>query len=138
MRVGAVDGSIYSVYGEQLEYALALDQDSMLAISACSGELRVARGVEIDYEARMFDAFKGFTFAVNITDATSGRKLGECSVTVNITDVDEPPEFLSSGESFQACVRYDPLGIRRVGGDSIWHDSAGSSSFRHVIARNAA
>ena len=69
---------------DDLSYSLAGTDATRFAIDATSGQITVAAGTVLDYEAT-----RSYSVTVEASDGNGGT--GSIGVTISVTDVDEPP-----------------------------------------------
>ena len=83
--------------GDVLTYNLS--GSSLFTIDRSSGQIRVAEGASVDHES-------GPSHTVTVTVSDSSNASDEISVTINVTDVNEPPE---AGDDAQTTFEDEPV-----------------------------
>ena len=71
--------------GHTLIYTLSGDDAALFEISSATGQLTVASGASLNHEA-------GVSYSVTV-QASDGTATAEIAVTIDVTDVNEPPRF---------------------------------------------
>ena len=99
--------------------------DETTVDSKVAGQIRVALGVELDYETK-----KSYTVTVKAVDPSGAS--GTIRVTINVTDVDEPPTLTRRGlvAVGRGSISYPENGRDRVADYSALGPNAGSVSWR--------
>ena len=97
-RVGTINAGDYAVQNEAIKYTSS-DEQQIISISPCGGELRLADDVDLDFEPRFLDQSTTFAFLVEAIDTTSEKTLAVCNITITIEDVDEPPTFQGDSQT---------------------------------------
>ena len=72
---------------DTLDYSLSGTNASSFEIDRTSGQITVGEGTTLDYETKR-------TYSVRVTATDPSNRSASITITINVTDVNEPPEIL--------------------------------------------
>ncbi len=88
--------------GDTLIYTLSGDDAESFDIEASTGQLSAREGVPYDYETKAT-----YSVTVQVSDGSGSSSI---AVTVNLTDVNDPPVFDESGSATRSIPENSPAG----------------------------
>ncbi len=116
--------------GDDLAYSLLAGDDAPFGIDAATGRITVAEDAALNYES-------GDTRFTVLVEASDGELADTASVTIRVTDADDPgkvalsPEVARVGVELTA-VLMDEDGARDAGRRRRWQRSAGGNSWNDI------
>ena len=117
--------------GDTLEYALGGTDSGHFAIVASSGQLKTSGALNHENKA---------SYAVTVTAEDPSGLLADIAVTINVTDVNEPPSFADSAKTLEVAENTapatdigDPIAAIDPEGDTLTYTIDGADAAHFVI-----